>query len=571
VPVGREADQSDAAPTVADGAATTGFPLTAGQAVRLLIGAVWLYWAQTWIGVTGLVPLGAALAVLTAAGSLWIMGAALTVRGRSFEAHMDRLILVACLAQGALQIVVASSWHGYVSDELAFNQAAASALIHGLNPYGADLASALRQYGVGWGTLTLAGQEVHTMSYPSLSVLLYVPATLLFGTGSGAGLGTDALAWVVGGALLWRMVDASLRPCVALFLVLPIPLLLVGDGATDALYLPFLLVAVWRWDRFEDPAERSPARWVGPIALGLACCVKQSPWLLAPFLVAGVGIEARLRGRGWFGAGARYTLIAGAAFLVPNLAFVVWNPGAWLTEILLPLRTALVPLGIGPAQLVGAYGLGGGDMGLFGWAGAALVLAALLIFVRCYGRLKPVFILLPLLGMLLETRSLMSYFVFAVPVLVVAATTVRAVRWELPGRRLASGLAWGGGLLAAVSAGLLIAALADPPPLAITVQSAHVGAAQLVADVSVANRGTQPVRVHFILAVTGTAEQVMGVTSGPAVLDAGQRASYSLVATDQTPLPAAGYPFQFQLTSNDPAMLAVTPQLTSDAAGNVSP
>ncbi|MGO8686459.1 MAG: hypothetical protein ACLQT7_04620 [Candidatus Dormibacteria bacterium] len=539
--------------------------------VRLLIGAVWLYWAQAWIGVTGLVPLGGALAALSAVGALWIMAAALTVRGHPSEAHVDRLILVACLVQGALQIVVASSWHGYVSDELAFDQAAASALIHGLNPYGLNLASALRQYGVAWGTLTLGGQVVHTVSYPSLSFLLYVPATLLFGTGSGAGLGTDALAWVIGGALLWRMVDPSLRPGVALFLILPIPLLLVAEGATDPLYLPFLLVAVWRWDRFGDPAERSPARWVGPVALGLACCVKQTPWLLAPFLIAAVGIEAHHRGRVWLEACGRYVLIAGAAFLVPNLAFMVWNPGAWLTGVLVPLRTALVPLGIGPAELVGAYGLGGGDMGLFGWSGAALTVAALLILIWRYGRLKPILPLLPLLGVLLETRSLMSYFVFAIPVLVIAATTVRAVRWEPPGRRLARGLTWGGGVLAAAAAGLLVAALADPPPLAITVQSAHVGASRLVADVSVSNRGGQPVRVHFILAVTGTSEQVMSVTSGPAVLDAGQRASYALVATDQTPLPTPGYPFQFQLTSTDPAMLAVTPQLTSDAAGDVSP
>lgn len=571
MPLGRTAHQSDARIAPTEGTAPSEFALTPSQIVRLLIGAVWLYWAQVWIGVTGLVPLGAALAVVSAVGSLCIIGAAIVVRGRPAQARLDRLLLLACLLQATLQIVVATSWHGYVSDELAFGQAAASALIHGFNPYGVNLAAALHQYGVGWGTLTLGGQVVHSVSYPSLSFLLYIPASLAFGQGSDAGLVTDALAWVIGGALLWRMVGESLRPAVALFLILPIPLLLVGEGATDPLCLPFVLIAVWRWDRFGDPAERSVARWIGPIALGLACCIKQTPWLLVPFLVAGVGIESHLRGHSWLSAGGRYVLICAAAFLIPNVPFIVWGPGAWLTGVLLPLRTALVPFGIGPAELVSAYGLGGGNLGLFVVSGAVLTLAALVIFVRCYGRLKPLFPLLPLFGVLLETRSLMSYFVFTIPVVIIAATTAAATPWAMPHRRLAAGLAVGGGVLATASAGLLVAALAVPPPLTITVQSARIESSRLLADVTVANHGGQPVRVHFILAVTGTSEQVMSFTSGPAVLEAGAHASYALAATDQTPLPTPGYPFQFQLTSTHPEMLAVTPQLTLGSGGALSP
>jgi hypothetical protein len=103
------------------------------------------------------------------------------------------------------------------------------------------------------------------------------------------------------------------------------------------------------------------------------------------------------------------------------------------------------------------------------------------------------------------------------------------------------------------------------------VQSARVESSRLLADVTVANHGGQPVRVHFILAVTGTSEQVMSFTSGPAVLEAGAHASYALAATDQTPLPTPGYPFQFQLTSTRPEMLAVTPQLTLGSGGALSP
>ncbi len=44
-------------------------------------------------------------------------------------------------------------------------------------------------------------------------------------------------------------------------------------GVTDSLYLPFVLLAVWRWDRYRDPDERGTARWAGPLALGAAMAV----------------------------------------------------------------------------------------------------------------------------------------------------------------------------------------------------------------------------------------------------------------------------------------------------------
>ena len=559
---------SSAQPSTETVRATFGLDLR--QVVRLLTGALWMYWAQAWINVSGVVPLGAALAAISAAGSLCIMGAAIMVRGREAEARVDRFILVACLGQVALQIVVQSSGHGYGSDELAFNQTAASLLLHGTNPYGASFAYSLRQFGVGWGTLTLSGQMVSSMSYPALSVLFYVPASLLLGAGTDGGLVTDALFWVIGGVLLWRMAGPALRPYVPLLLMLPIPLIFVAGGATDPLYLPFVLIAVWRWDRFGDPDESSPARWIGPIALGIACCVKQTPWLLVPFLVTGVAIESQLRGRSWFAAGTRYALLCGAAFLVPNLAFIAWNPGAWLTAVLLPLRSALVPLGIGPAELVSAYGLGGGDLGLFGFAGALLTLATLVIFVRKYERLKLLFPLLPLCGVLFESRSLESYFIFLIPILLVTATSVTATPWKAWGRRTALGLTAGGGALAAVSVVLLLGALIDRPPLTMTVQHGHVSSSLLVTDMTVANTGTEPVDVHFLLALDGTAEQLMRVTAGPAVLSAGAHASYTVEATGQTPLPSAGYPFQIELTSTDPDILLATPQLTVGVGGGIA-
>lgn len=159
--------------------------------------------------------------------------------------------------------------------------------------------------------------------YPSLSFLLYVPGVAAFGGNSYAGLVTDTVAWLITGLLLWRLASPTMRPYVALFVLLPMPLLWVADGMTDPLYLPFMILAVWRWDRFADVQERGAARWMGPIALGLACAIKQTPWLMALYLLVGVGLEAHRHGRRWLPVVTTYALLSGAAFAVLNLPFVI--------------------------------------------------------------------------------------------------------------------------------------------------------------------------------------------------------------------------------------------------------
>ena len=66
--------------------------------------------------------------------------------------------------------------------------------------------------------------------------------------------------------------------------------------------------------------------------MGLAMAVKQTPWLIVPFVVAGIVLESR-RLRNWSQGcrdGLRYLGIAAVAFLVPNLPYLLNSPGAWL-------------------------------------------------------------------------------------------------------------------------------------------------------------------------------------------------------------------------------------------------
>ena len=67
-------------------------------------------------------------------------------------------------------------------------------------------------------------------------------------------------------------------------------------GVTDFLFVPLLIGAAAGWDRFAW--TRGPAAWRGPVLMGLAMAVKQTPWLIVPFVVAGIVLESR-RLRGW--------------------------------------------------------------------------------------------------------------------------------------------------------------------------------------------------------------------------------------------------------------------------------
>ena len=66
---------------------------------------------------------------------------------------------------------------------------------------------------------------------------------------------TDLVAWLATIVLLFALVPASLRWLVALLGLTPFFLGSFTSGGTDAMFLPFLVVAVWRWDRYGRSSE----------------------------------------------------------------------------------------------------------------------------------------------------------------------------------------------------------------------------------------------------------------------------------------------------------------------------
>jgi len=264
-----------------------------------------------------------------------------------------------------------------------------------------------------------------------------------------------------------------------------------GSGGTDAPFLPFLVLAVWRWDRYGGPRRDGLARWSGPVALGVACAIKQMPWFCVPFLVAGVVLEARRRGRRPVRLGVRYLATVAAVFAVLNLPFALAAPGPWWHGSLTPLVQPLVADGQGLVTLATQGIVSGVDLTVLSACGALVFLAVLCAFVAGYPRTKRVWLLLVPLAMFASARSLSSYLVDLVPAALVAALTVAGAGGRPPPGGLGSLVAslgaavrtpwrrWAAAGCALSAVGAVVAAVVafTSVPLAVAVRSVHTGPA----------------------------------------------------------------------------------------------
>jgi len=239
----------------------------------------------------------------------------------------------------------------YGTDAAAFNQEATRLLLRGLNPYTHNLdgASAYLRGIANYWTYTVNGGYINHMSYPAGGLLLQAPLQYFVHWRPTDWL--DLIAWAVSTVLLYVLMPRSLRWISPLLMLTGPYLFPAANGGTDALFMPFLLLALWRWDAFSSATASRWARWLGPVSLGVACSIKQSPWFCVPFLAFGIYLEARSHHERAFGVAARYLSIVLGVFLLINLPFVVWSPSDWLHGALLPLTNPLIPDGQGIVTL----------------------------------------------------------------------------------------------------------------------------------------------------------------------------------------------------------------------------
>ena len=375
----------------------------------------------TWVAVpVVLMGLTGLLAMVTA----WVpRGTLATRRLRQIDLVVLAAVILALGIWCYFQIYIAPD---YGTDEVAFDQYAAQLALHGINPYLHSMAAAFPLFHVSPNgyTFLLNGQPVTKLSYPALAFEQYLPL-LAMGVTTQAAVWTDVAAWALGSVVLYAVLPRKLAPLAAVVVSLDVFTGYAVGGVTDFLFMPLLIGAAAGWDRFAW--TRGPAAWRGPVLMGLAMAVKQTPWLIVPFVVAGIVAESR-RLRGWTQGlrdGLRYLGIAAVAFLVPNLPYLLNAPGAWLSGILTPVTAQTVPAGQGLVSLSLSLPVGGGSLRDYN-AVAIVVLAALLAcYLITYPVLKPAAFLLPSIVLFFATRSFGSYLVTLIPAAVAAAATTQ--------------------------------------------------------------------------------------------------------------------------------------------------
>ncbi|HEU5418191.1 MAG TPA: hypothetical protein VFV41_10925 [Streptosporangiaceae bacterium] len=533
----------------------------AGRALRTLAGALLVTWSFRLSGYLTSGPwLALPVAVLGLAGLLAIIVAWLPEGPRSarWQRRADWAVLAAALAGLALwsyfQVYAAPD---YGTDEIAFDQYAAQLAVHGLNPYLHSMAPAFPLFHVSPNgyTFLLSGHPVTSLSYPALAFEAYLPL-LALGVATQAAVGLNVAAWALGCIVLFAVLPRRLAPLAAIVAGLDVFTGYAVGGVTDFLFVPLLVGAAVCWDRF--PAARGPAAWRGPVLLGLAMAVKQTPWLVLPFVLTGIVLESRQEHGLVRGArdGARYLGIALAAFAVPNLPYLAWDPAAWARGVLTPLLAGTVPAGQGLISLSLSLGIGGGSLTAYTVASVVVMAAVLACFAAAYPVLKPAAFLIPSVVLFFASRSFGSYLVMLIPAAIAAAATVRrpAVPCWRHGKWVAAASAIACGVAVTV-------ALTSASPLSMSILSVRTTGQLATVErvrLAVTNTSGGSVRPAFTIADGITATAFWRRVAGPPVLAPHQRARYTIEAPSYFAMPSIGSGFQVMAFAQAPASVSRT-------------
>ncbi|WP_020375797.1 hypothetical protein [Sulfobacillus thermosulfidooxidans] len=452
------------------------------------------------------------------------------------------LTLVGLFVWSYAQVITAPA---YGTDEMAFDQFAAHLWLHGINPYGRSLAAAFSRYQVSPNgyTWTLSGHPVTLLSYPAQSFLIYVPFILL-GWHTQVAVGLNVISWAAALIILFWAVPDSSKPLAIVLASLSVYISYAVGGVTDALFVPFLVLAARKWDQY--PFLRGWASLWNPIWFGMAMGIKQTPWIILPFILIGIAFESHRR-LGTWRAGIwpvfRYVLITGTVFLIPNVPFIVLNPSTWIKGILTPLIAPTVPEGQGLITLSLFLHIGGGSLFAYTILSAIVLLGLLLIYFLTYPRLKAWTLLIPSLALFVATRSFGSYLVMLVPAAMMSlATTETYSSGKLPTsvKIVLSGI----GFVILTS---VLAALVIPSPMKLNLIGLHT-TGQLATvdqvDLAVTNRTNRLLHPHFTADMSGTLTAFWNQISGPAALQPHQTADYVLAAPNFYSQPALTGGFQ---------------------------
>lgn len=531
------------------------------RALRSLAGVFVVTWSFRLSGYLTFMPwLAIPVAILGLTGLLvivaaWLPGSVLDNRRQHQIGWVALVAVIMALALWSyIQVFVTPD---YGTDEIAFDQYAAQLAWHGIDPYLRSMAPSFPLFHVSPNgyTFRLNGLPVTTLSYPALSFEAYLPL-LALGVTTQAAVWTNVGAWALGAVILYAVLPRSLAPLAVVVASADIYVGYAVGGVTDALFVPLLIGAAVKWDRFAS--ARGPAAWRGPICMGLAMAVKQTPWFVAVFVVPGIVLEVRDRGmRLALRAGLRYACIAVTSFLLPNLPYLIDSPGGWLHGVLTPLTDSAVPAGQGLVSLSLSLMVGGGSLLAYNVAAVVVFGALVACYVVTYPALKPVAFLLPSIALFFAARSFGSYLVMLIPAALAAAATTRHSRHRPPWR----GWKWVvacGVVASGVAVGIAVTARS---PLTMSIQSVQTtGQLATVGQVTVlvTNNTDASVRPAFTVENGTTMTAFWQPQRGPAVLGPHQTARYTIVAPSYFAMPSIENGFQVLAFLGNPASVSRT-------------
>jgi uncharacterized membrane protein len=297
----------------------------------------------------------------------------------------------------------------YGGDPLVFNHYSASLVLKGQNPYVHSMAPGYSELGVAEHVIspTLSGGVIDNFTYPALSFLLYVPFLW-------AGV-TDIrwislLFYIAAYSLIYFKSPKPLRPVILLPLFI-IPSILDNIGGNDDMVWVVFLIPMALY--------MTNTRLSG-LFYGIACAFKQTPLILAPFLLIWIwkSNESMDRKHRLLKL-VEFSAISGATFVAFNLPFIIADAHAWCVGVLAPFTAATVPHGSGLSMLsqVGLLDL---PKSFYTIATVLVTLTLLEIYFVYFQKIRYAIWLFPAIIFWFAYRSLDNYFIFWIPLLLIS-------------------------------------------------------------------------------------------------------------------------------------------------------
>lgn len=300
---------------------------------------------------------------------------------------------------------------GYGTDAIAFNHFSAELVMRGENPYAHSMEGSFERFGMEerLHTVDVEGKKVQKLSYPALSFLLYTPFVAL---------GVDNMNWVhllahlAALLLLFFLSPGWLRPITPLVMFMDLEFIHFSTGGvTDVMFLPFLILTVFFW--------RKNRLWAA-LLWAAACCIKQHPWFLAPFMAAAIVHEHIAESAtDVLKALGRYFGPAAGVFGLVNVVFFIGSPGGWFSSVFTPLGKPLIMYGAGLVNLT----TGGGaavSRSVYTLLAMATLVALVSAFYLYYEKISAAMWVLPGVVLWMAPRSLTSYFIYWAPLIALA-------------------------------------------------------------------------------------------------------------------------------------------------------